>query len=400
MSPRVLLFTGKGGVGKTTAAAATATLAARRGLKTLVVSTDTAHSLADALAAAPGEVAPGLHLHQVDTQRSLERHWGELRDYARGLFVELGLDEITSEEITVLPGAEEVIALLELREHAQSGAWDVIVVDCAPTAETLRLLALPEALDWHVGRLMPMGRRIMRLVSPFVRGVAHVSTPGEEVMSAGERLHRALLEVRELLTGDHASVRLVLTPESVVLAEARRTLTSLNLYGYRVDAVIANRVFPAGGADEWRTQWVGAQSRLLAEAEESFAPLPVHVVPYLPAEPVGADALVGVGEALYGAADPFAPPSVRPPLRLSADELALDLPGADRADVDLARKGDELIVTAGPYRRVLALPVALARREVAGAVLRDGVLRVRFTSGDETGTTHETDDQPTRSAAT
>ncbi|MEU8143909.1 ArsA family ATPase [Nonomuraea sp. NPDC048901] len=381
MSPRVLLFTGKGGVGKTTAAAATATLAAKRGLKTLIVSTDTAHSLADALGVEPGEVAPGLHLHQVDTQKTLERHWGELQDYARGLLTELGLDEITSEEITILPGAEEVIALLELREHAREGRWDVIVVDCAPTAETLRLLALPEALDWHMTRLMPVGRKIMKIVSPFVRSVAHVSAPGEEVMSAGERFHRGLLEVRELLTGDNASVRLVFTPEAVVLAEARRTLTSLNLYGYRVDAVIANRVFPAEGADEWRAQWVAAQSRLLAEAEESFAPLPIHVVPYLPAEPVGKDALAQVGGAIYGEVDPFAAPEVEPPLRLSADELTLALPGADRAEVDLARKGDELIITAGPYRRILALPAALARRRISGAALRDGLLRVRFTAG-------------------
>jgi arsenite-transporting ATPase len=384
VSPRVLLFTGKGGVGKTTAAAATATLAAKRGLKTLVVSTDTAHSLADALGVRPGpdgqEIAPGLHLHQVDTQATMERHWGELQDYARNLLIELGLDEITSEEITVLPGAEEIIALLELREHAREGRWDVIVVDCAPTAETLRLLALPEALEWHMTRLMPVGRKLMRLASPFVRSVARVSTPGEEVMGAGERLHRGLLEVRELLTGDQASVRLVLTPESVVLAEARRTLTSLNLYGYRVDAVIANRVFPAGGADEWRAQWVAAQSRLLAEAEESFAPLPIHVVPYLPAEPVGMDALAEVGAALYGEADPFAAPTAAPPLRLAADELTLALPGAERGEVDLARKGDELIITAGPYRRILALPSSLARRKIGGAVLRDGFLRVRFTS--------------------
>ncbi|MFB4264389.1 ArsA family ATPase [Nonomuraea sp. GTA35] len=382
MSPRVLLFTGKGGVGKTTAAAATATLAAGRGLKTLIISTDTAHSLSDALATGPGEIAPGLHLHQVDTQKTLERHWGELQDYARGVLVELGLDQITSEEITVLPGAEEVIALLELREHAREGRWDVIVVDCAPTAETLRLLALPEALDWHVNRLMPVGRKLVRLVAPFVRGVARVSAPGEDVMSAGERFHRGLMEVRELLTGDHASVRLVLTPESVVLAEARRTLTSLNLYGYRVDAVIANRVFPGEGADEWRARWVAAQSRLLAEAEQSFAPLPIHVVPYLPAEPVGKQALAGVGAAMYGESDPFAPHAVEPPLRMSADELTLALPGADRDDVDLARKGDELIVTAGPYRRILALPAALARRRISGAELRDGVLRVRWAADE------------------
>ncbi|GIH96485.1 ArsA family ATPase [Planobispora siamensis] len=383
---RVLLFTGKGGVGKTTAAAATAVLAARSGLKTLVVSTDTAHSLADALGASPGpepaEIAPGLHLYQVDTQRSLERQWGELRDYARGFFAELGLDEVTAEEITVLPGAEEVIALLELREQARTGSWDVIVIDCAPTAETLRLLALPEALDWHVNRLLPVGRRLMRTLAPLVRRVAMVSVPDDHVVGAGERLHRGLMEVRELLTGPGASVRLVLTPEAVVLAEARRTLTSLSLYGYRVDAVIANRVFPAEGADPWRQRWVAAQAGHLAEVEQSFAPLPVHRVPYLEAEPVGLDALAGVAEAMYGGTDAFAPPGVEPPLRITPEgELILALPLAEKGEVDLARKGDELIVTIGPYRRVLALPAALARRSVREAALSDGRLRVRFDAG-------------------
>ncbi|WP_406317118.1 ArsA family ATPase [Streptosporangium sp. NBC_01639] len=383
---RILLFTGKGGVGKTTAAAATATLAARSGRKTLVVSTDTAHSLADTLGVTAGseptEVSPGLYLHQVDTQKALERQWGDLRDYARDFLTELGLDEVTAEEITVLPGAEEVIALLELREQARSGRWDVVVIDCAPTAETLRLLALPEALDWHVNRLLPVGRRLLRTFSPLVRRVAQVSVPEDHVIGAGERLHRGLLEVRELLTGPGASVRLVLTPEAVVLAEARRTLTSLSLYGYRVDAVIANRVFPAAGADPWRQRWVAAQAGHLADVERSFAPLPVHRVPYLDAEPIGTDALAGVAEAMYGETDPFAPPTGDPPLRITPEgELILALPLAGKDEVDLARKGDELIVNAGPYRRVLALPAALARRPVQSAVLRDGLLRVRFQSG-------------------
>ncbi|MBB4916000.1 ArsA family ATPase [Streptosporangium saharense] len=383
---RILLFTGKGGVGKTTAAAATAVRAAREGLKTIVVSTDTAHSLADALGVEaggePAEVVSGLYLHQVDTQRALERQWGELRDYARGLFAELGLDEITAEEITVLPGAEEILALLQLREHARAGTWDVVVVDCAPTAETLRLLALPEALDWHVNRLLPAGRRLLRTVAPLVRRVAQVSVPDDHVIGAGERLHRGLLEVRELLTGPSASVRLVLTPEAVVLAEARRTLTSLSLYGYRVDGVIANRVFPGEGADAWRSGWVQAQAARLAEVAESFAPLPVHTVPYLDAEPVGPAALAKVAEVMYGQADPFAPPQGDPPLRITPEgELILALPLADRSQVNVARKGDELIVDAGSHRRVLALPAALARRAVKAAVLRDGLLRVRFETG-------------------
>ncbi|WP_248959399.1 ArsA family ATPase [Sphaerisporangium perillae] len=388
-TPRVLLFTGKGGVGKTTVAAATATLAARRGRKTLVVSTDTAHSLADALgvpgSGEPSEAAPGLYLQQVDTQRALERHWGDLREYARGLLAELGLDEVTSEELTVLPGAEEVIALLELREQVQTGRWDVIVVDCAPTAETLRLLALPEALDWHVSRLLPAGRKLMRALAPVVRHVARLSLPEDAVVSAGERLHLGLMGVRDLLTGDNASVRLVLTPEAVVVAEARRTFTSLSLYGYRVDAVVANRVFPEGGSDPWRRGWVEAQARHLAAVGESFAPLPVHTVPYLPAEPVGPEALAALAEELYGTTDPFAPPSGEPPLIIRSEgevhELTLALPLADKEAVDLARKGDELIVTAGSYRRVLALPAALARRSVRDAVLRDGRLRVRFEAG-------------------
>jgi len=392
---RVLLYTGKGGVGKTTAAAATATLAARRGLKTLVVSTDTAHSLADTLGLdggwasdAPIEAEPGLFVHQVDTQRALEDSWRELQEYLTGLFGKLGMDPLAAEELTVVPGAEEVLALFQLRDHVRSDAFDVIIVDCAPTAETLRLLALPEVLGWYVDRLLPVERRVVGALRPVLTRVSGVPMPTGPVFDALERFHAKLAEVREILVAPETSVRLVLTPEAVVVAEARRTLTSLSLYGYRVDAVLANRVFPAEGADDWRSRWVAAQAERLAEIDASFAPLPVYRAPYQPGEPVGPAALADLGGRIYGEDDPFAPRDTPDPLVIrpagdGAYELELALPGAGKGEVDLARRGEDLVITVGAYRRVLALPAALTRRRVAEATLREGRLRVRFQPAPE-----------------
>jgi len=383
---RVLLFTGKGGVGKSTVAAASAVRAARSGRKVLALSTDSAHSLGDALGvevgSEPTEVESGLFVAQVDAQRRFERSWREVQDYLLSVLDAAGVDQIAAEELTVLPGAEEVLALLELRDQARSGRWDAVVVDCAPTAETLRLLALPEALGWYMDRVFPMERRLMRTLRPVLGKVAGVPMPQDRVFGAVERLHQELVEVREVLTDAGSTVRLVLTPESVVVAEARRTLTSLALYGYRVDAVVANRVFPSGGADDWRAGWVEAQQAQLAEVRASFAPLPVHECGYRDREPVGADDLADLALATYGETDPLAEPATDEPMTVerSDDELVLvlALPLVDRTDVELARVGDDLVITVGGYRRVLALPSALRRCAVAGAGMRDGRLRVRF----------------------
>ncbi len=268
---RILLFTGKGGVGKTTSAAGTAALAAARGLRTLVMSTDAAHSLADAFGATVGaepiEVSADLFVQQIDSQRRFEQSWAEIQQYLLAVLDAAGVDPITAEELTVLPGAEEVLALLELRRQVVSGRWDVVVVDCAPTAETLRLLALPEALGWYMDRICPVERRGVRALKPVLSRAAGVPMPHDSVFDAVERLHRELEHVHELLTGKETSVRLVLTPESVVVAEARRSLTTLSLFGYQVDGVVANRVFPEEGADSWRAGWVRAQDRVLATVE-------------------------------------------------------------------------------------------------------------------------------------
>jgi len=390
---RVLLFTGKGGVGKTTTSAATAALAARRGLKTLVLSTDPAHSLADALDVPlghePTEIDTGLYGQQVDTQRAFEDSWREVQHYLREVLEQGGVDPLEAEELTVLPGADEVLALLELRAQAESGFWDVVVVDCAPTAETLRLLALPGALGWYMDRVFPRERRMVRSLRPVLSHLAGMPMPPDKVFDAVERLHADLVGVQQLLTDpSRSSVRLVLTPEAVVVAEARRTLTSLSLYGYRVDGVVANRVFPESSTDPWLAQWVAAQSEQLAGIATSFGSLPVWRSPYRAAEPVGLPALLDLAEGVYadsaaGIGDPLAVVETPDPIaveRVATDEfvLTIALPHADRRDVDLVRKGDELVVTVGSHRRALALPSVLRRCVVDGAALRDGALRVRF----------------------
>lgn len=386
---RILLLTGKGGVGKSTVAAGTAALAAGAGHRTLVLSTDPAHSLADAfgvpVGSEPTEVAPRLFVQQVDAQLRFEQSWAEIQGYLLSVLDVAGVDPVAAEELTVLPGAEEVLALLELRIHALSEEWDVIVVDCAPTAETLRLLALPEALGWYMQRIFPMQRRMVKAFKPVLSKASGVPMPEDSIFDAVQRLHRELEEVRALLAGPEASVRLVLTPENVVLAEARRSYTTLSLFGYRVDGVVANRVFPAEDADEWRAGWVKAQDAVLAEVGQSFAGLPVWRSLYRPEEPVGVSTLRELATAVYGGDDPLRPPTGDGPFHLTRTSagavLRLALPFVTREQVHLARNGDELVVTVGSYRRLLTLPSGLARHRVRGARVERGELQVRFEEG-------------------
>jgi arsenite/tail-anchored protein-transporting ATPase len=383
---RIVLFTGKGGVGKSTVAAGTAALAAASGRRTLVLSTDAAHSLGDAfgspVGSEPTEVAPLLFVQQVDAQLRFEQSWAEIQGYLLSVLDVAGVDPVAAEELTVIPGAEEILALLELRLHALCGDWDVIVVDCAPTAETLRLLALPEALGWYMQRVFPTQQRVMKALRPVLSRAAGVPMPGGTVFDAVERLHAELDEVRVLLSGPHASVRIVMTPETVVLAEARRSYTSLSLFGYRVDGVVANRIFPREDADDWRAGWVAAQDTVLTEVDQSFAGLPIWRSSYRPTEPVGVASLRELAREVYAGSDPLAPPVGDGPFRVTRTTrgavLHLALPNVRRDEVGLARNGDELVVTVGSYRRLLTLPSGLARLQVAGARVEDGELRVRF----------------------
>lgn len=387
---RIILFTGKGGVGKTTTASATAVRLADRGLKTLLLSTDIAHSLADALAVPltgePTEVAPSLWAVQIDTQSRFEAAWRDVQNFLVDMLAHSGVDPITADELTVLPGVDEVLALLAVRELAMAGDWDVLVVDCAPTAETLRLLALPEALSWYLQKVFPAQRRVARGMRPIAAMLGRGDViPPDDIFDALLRLNDELASVRQLL-GDPTvtSVRLVLTPESVVVAEARRMFTALALYGYGVDLVIANRVFPAG-EDEWRQGWARAQQRQLLSIRESFAGLPVRELPYRAGEPVGVEEMREVADALYGelpGEDPAPADAARELLHIdtAGDEfvLRMALPLATKAAVDLARAGEDLILTVGGNRRVLSLPSVLRRCVIVSGEFDDGELRVRF----------------------
>ena len=384
---RILLFTGKGGVGKTTTAAATAVRCADAGQRTIVLSTDPAHSLGDAFDAELGdltvEITDGLWGQQLDAQDRMEEAWDDIQDYLQAVFRWGGVDEIEAEELSVVPGLDEIFALTDIKRYAASGDWDTIVVDCAPTAETIRLLSLPGVLAWWMERLFPMGRRVNRVVSPLLGAVTDLPMPGDDVFGAVERFYERLDGVKELLTDRSVTTaRLVVNPERIVVAEARRTFTYLSLFGYSVDAVIANRLLPDAVSDPWFEGWKQRDLEHLATIEEGFAPVPVLRAELAPHELVGVDRLREFGTALYGDDDPSRHRADVSPMRLErtdhGDVLSVDLPFADRDELVLGRREDELLVRVGPYRRSILLPDSLKRRQVLDAALRDGALSVTF----------------------
>ncbi|MCA1783777.1 MAG: ArsA family ATPase [Intrasporangiaceae bacterium] len=393
-------MTGKGGVGKTSVAAATAVRAAADGSRVLVTSTDPAHSLADVLAeplvdeptpipsiGAPRRSGGELHAQQIDAQARLEQHWGAVRDYLATVLAAGGMEAARAEELVLLPGLDELFALIDLRNRVTSGRYDLIVVDCAPTAETLRLLALPDALRWYADRFLGAGRHLARVARPLRRSgsdaSAAVPVPGDNVFDAVEQVHADLAAVHALLQDPkRASVRLVTNPERLVVAEAMRTATSLSLFGYAIDAVIANRVLPLEVADPYLERWHGRHAEHLATLREAFAPLTIRQAPLLRDEPIGVAALLELSEHLYPDGDPARVLHDSVPLQLSSDgderQLSLVLPFATTDDLEVHRHGEDLHLKVAGVRRRLSLPSSLRSSEVVGARLDGGRLVVRF----------------------
>src|SRR5438093_8246076 len=384
---RVILFTGKGGVGKTTVAAATAVRAAAAGHRTLVMSTDPAHSLADSfdipLTSQAQQIEARLWAEQIDAQERLESNWRDIQEFVVSFLNWAGVDAIEAEELSVIPGLDEIFSLTDVKHHADSGRYDLLVVDCAPTAETLRLLSLPEAMNWYIERIFPVERRVVKTIRPLLTRLTSMPIADDRIFGAVERLHRNLDGVRQLLTNERmSSVRLVVNPEKMVIAEAKRTYTYLSLFGYRVDAVVVNRIIPEEVEDPYFGKWKDIQAEHLETVHQSFQPIPILTARLFDREMVGLELLAEMGDEVYGARDATDILHGDEPLRVrkrgTSYMLSLRLPFTEKAEIEVYRKADELFVRVGSYKRNLVLPQTLQRLEVKEASFAEDWLEIRF----------------------
>ncbi len=385
---RLVLYTGKGGVGKTTTAAATAAFAAERGRRVLVASADAAHSLGDVfgerLGPTPRALAPNLSAVEVDARAETERHWGTIRDYIAQLFRHQGIDEVVADELALLPGAEELTTLLAVEAFSTGGDYDFVVVDCAPTGSALRLLTLPEMARAGLRLMLRVQRVLASVVTPVAQALVAVPLPGSEVFRDAEQLiYRRLARLRTLLGDKQASVRLVVTPERMVIDEALRARTDLALFELACDAVVMNRLLPEGAADEaYFRDWGRLQAERLAEVEARFAPLPVLRAPLAPDEVIGVSALARHGEALFAGLEPDAVLCRERGLRFvrtkAGVRATLPLPEARAEDLDVTKLEGELVIATGGQRRALPLPRHVVPLALTRARLADGTLTLDF----------------------
>ncbi|MBI4561850.1 MAG: ArsA family ATPase [Candidatus Rokubacteria bacterium] len=384
---RIILYTGKGGVGKTTVAAATALRSAEMGHRTLAMSTDPAHSLADAfdrpLGPDPTPVRPNLWGQEINVLGEIEAYWGDVAHYLAALFASRGIEEVVAEEMAVVPGTEELCGLLQIRRHAEGRRFDCLIVDCAPTAETLRLLSFPDVAHWYMEKLFPWERRIMRTIRPAIQPLVDIPLPRDHVFAGIERLFHQVEEVKRLLTDPgRSTVRLVLNPEKMVLKESQRAQTYLCLYGYATDLVITNRVFSEELGEASLAGWRKIQARHREAIGRAFAPLPVWEIPLFDREVVGLAMLTRMARALFAGRDPtqvFFTGRVQTLRRAGQGyTLALRIPFVSAREVSLVKAGSELVISIANVRRDLFLPRALAALDVERAEVENGLLTIHF----------------------
>jgi arsenite/tail-anchored protein-transporting ATPase len=390
---RVILMTGKGGVGKTSVAAATGLRCAELGYKTLVLSTDPAHSLADSFDLPLGheatQIKPNLWGAELDALRELESNWGAVKRYITQVLQARGMEGIQAEELAILPGMDEIFGLVRMKRHYDEGQYDVLIIDSAPTGTALRLLSLPEVGGWYMRRFYKPFQKISvalrPLVEPFFKPIAGFSLPDKEVMDAPYEFYEQIEALEKVLSDNtQTSVRLVMNPEKMVIKESLRAHAYLSLYNVSTDMVVANRIIPDHVTDPFFMGWKENQTIYRKQIHDNFHPLPVKEVPLFQEEMCGLAALERLKEILYAGEDPAQVYYKENTLRVvqQGNEYSLEiyLPGIPKSQVELSKSADELNIRIGNHRRNLVLPQALAAMQPSGAKMEEDYLKIRFTA--------------------
>lgn len=384
---RIILYTGKGGVGKTSIAAATALESARSGLKTLVVSTDAAHSLGDSLdiplSPEPIEIEKNFWAQEIDTIHEVEQGWGKVQQYLTTLFTAKAVKDITTEELTVFPGMEDLLSLLRILKYYKENTFDVIIIDCAPTGETLALLSFPEMMRWWMTKLYPIKRKAVKVVKPVVEPILKIPMPTDDVMGEIELIHRQLDEMRQILSDrEITSIRIVVNPEKMVIKEAQRSFTYLNIYDFNVDAVIVNRVIPENVTDSYFKVWKEIQKKYKDMIKDSFSPIPIYYAPLFENEIVGLNMLDRMGREVFQKEDPVEIKYNKRTQEVKKENgeyvFSIYMPFTDKRELELNQKGDELIVRTLNLKRNITLPRTLQGLDIKGAKFEGDTLNIKL----------------------
>lgn len=386
---RIILYTGKGGVGKTSVAAATAVESAKKGMKTLVVSTDPAHSLGDSLdmklSNEPLEISENLWAQEIDAIHEVEQGWGKVQKYLTDLFTLKAIKDITTQELTIFPGMEDLLSLLRILKYYKEGRFDTIIIDCAPTGETLALLSFPEMMRWWMEKLFPIKKKAIKVAGPIAESLLKIPMPSKNVLDEIDNMYYALDEMKKIFSDRNTtSIRIVVNPEKMVIKEAQRSFTYLNIYDFNVDAIIVNRVIPDNVTDTYFNIWKDTQKKYKADIIESFTPVPIYYAPLFENEVVGLPMLNRMSVKIFKDENPVEIKYNGRTQKIYKDGenyiLALNIPFIDKNDLSLNQKGDELIIKVGSIKRNITLPRTLLNLSINKAKFEDETLKIWFGS--------------------
>ena len=384
---RIILFTGKGGVGKTTISCATALKCAKMGYKTIVISTDPAHSVADSMdkcvGANPSFLMKNLYGQEINVNNELKNNWGKIQSFITQFLMSRGFSKSISEEFSIFPGMEELFSLLKIKEYYEKEEYDVAIIDCAPTASTVRMLSFPDIIGWYMKKFFHIERRIVKTIRPIAERLAKIPLPTDEVFFSVEELYQKIDGMYQILTNPKvSSIRMVIQPEKMVIKESQRAYSYLNLFGFVVDCAIANKILPEVVKDPYFDGWKKTQKKYMKEAVSSFYPIPIFNSPLYKDEVVGFDLLEKMAEDIYGNKDPTEIFCIKEPIKIypynNGYKYEISLPNIKKTDINIWRKGDELICQLGSFRRNIMLPRILSSLELEEAKFEDFKLIIFF----------------------